>query len=468
MAIGTPVHVTQLASATTSVTTGSFTPAAASIIFAWASARHASATPADHTISDSLGLTWTKVDAVTGPLTNAFMKGTLFWAASTNTSMTVTATTATTGAVVAVEIVTIPMGTPNTSVRVGVGDANGDPSATLPGTPAAAIAFATAQTGNQFTQNNAYTEIVDANPTGLTNQLHNCVAYDLTSPSATCGMTSTNVNTVMLLLSLVEATGGYTLTASAGSGTIAGTAAGLRAARQTSAASGAIIATGTAAGLRAARKADANAGAISVAGTNAALVYGANTAFSIAAASGAFAWSGSAASLRIGRRAPANSGSVAVTGVAAALRAGRALPLASGAVSATGAAAVLKRGLRIAADPGTLDAAGVASLLAARRLDLAAGSFAIAGEDVIFAIGGGAYSLSCLAGDFALTGEQVDLVYVAHRPRQPTATRQGVASAARPQLPMVTRPAQPSGARDNNQIGVRRPISRQEQRWRSS
>lgn len=468
MAIGTPVHVTQLASATTSVTTGSFTPAATSIIFAWASARHASTTPADHTISDSLGLTWTKVDAVTGPLTNAFMKGTLFWATSTNASMTVTATTATSGAVVAVEIVTIPMGTPNTSVRASVGDANGDPSATLAGTPAAAIAFATAQTGNQFTQSNGYTEIVDANPTGLTNQLHNCVAYDLTSPSATCGMTSTNVNTVMLLLSLVEATGGYTLAASAGAGSITGTAAGLRAARQTSATSGAFIATGTAAGLRSARKVAANAGSLSVAGTDAALVYGATTAFSIAAASGAFAWSGSAASLRIGRRAVANSGSAAVAGAVAALRAGRVLPLGVGAVGMVGQTAALKRGLRLAADPVVLDANGIALLLAGRRLALAAGSFEIAGEDVIFAIGGGAYSLSCLAGAFALTGEQAGLVYVAHRPRQPTATRQGVSGAARPQQLINTRPATPSGARDNNQIGVRRPISPQEQRWRSS
>jgi len=218
MAIGTPVHVTQIAAATTSVTTGSFTPAASSIIFAWASARHTSSTPADHTISDSLGLAWTKVGAVTGPLTNAFMKGTLFWATSTNASMTVTVQTATASSSVAVEIVNVPMGTPDTSNTASVGDANGDPSATLAGTPAAAIAFATAQTGNQFTQSNAYTEIVDANPAGLTNQLHNCVAYDLTSPSATCAMTSTNVNTVMLLLELKEATGGKS-----GTGAVSGT-----------------------------------------------------------------------------------------------------------------------------------------------------------------------------------------------------------------------------------------------------
>lgn len=226
MAIGTPVHVTQIAAATTSVTTGSFTPAASSIIFAWASARHTSSTPADLTVSDSLGLTWTKVGAVTGPLTNAFMKGTLFWATSTNASMTVTVQTATASSSVAVEIVTVPMGTPDTSNSASVGDANGDPSATLSGTPAAAVAFATAQTGNQFTQSNAYTEIVDANPAGLTNQLHNCVAYDLTSPSATCAMTSTNVNTVMFLLELKEATGGKSGTgALSGSGSLSSTGA---------------------------------------------------------------------------------------------------------------------------------------------------------------------------------------------------------------------------------------------------
>lgn len=205
MAIGTPVHILRTASAATSHTTAAFTPAAASIIYAWGVTRDASAFPNDHTISDSLSLTWTKIGAVSGPATNAFMKGTLFWAISTNTSMTVTVTTnVASGGGTAVEIVTIPMGAPDTSVTATGSSDVGDPSATL-ASATAAIAFVCAQTGNVFAQSNAYTEIVDSNPTGLTNQLHMCVAYDLTSPSLTCAMTSTNVNTIMFLVSLVEA-----------------------------------------------------------------------------------------------------------------------------------------------------------------------------------------------------------------------------------------------------------------------
>lgn len=215
MAIGTPVHVTNQAAASgvNTATTGAFVPAASSIIWAWISSRDPAATPADAVITDSLGLTWTKVTSVTGPLSNAFLKGVLWWATSTNTSMTVTGTvTGSTTPTICVEIVTVPMGTPDTSNTAGSADAAGDPSCVLSGTPAAAICFVTAQTGNTFTQSTGYTEIVDANPPGVTSALHQCVAYDLTSPNATCTMTSTNVNTIGLSLELKESTGNQTVT----------------------------------------------------------------------------------------------------------------------------------------------------------------------------------------------------------------------------------------------------------------
>lgn len=210
MAIGTPVFVsgTNVAAPTTTVTTPSFTPDANSIIFAWASARNASATPSDHTISDSLGLTWTKIGAVAGPLSNAFMKGTLFAATSTNTSMTVTvdsvgATTVATG------IVTVPVGAPLDFSNFATGSVNGiNPcTAALSGSPAAVIGFFATQTSTSVTQNSGLTEIVDATPTGVTSQLRFCCAYDLTSPNATLSMTANN-NNVLIGLALVESGGG--------------------------------------------------------------------------------------------------------------------------------------------------------------------------------------------------------------------------------------------------------------------
>lgn len=352
MAIGTPVHVTQIAAATTSVTTGSFTPAASSIIFAWASARHTSSTPADLTVSDSLGLTWTKVGAIAGPLTNAFMKGTLFLATSTNASMTVTVQTATASSSVAVEIVTVPMGTPDTSNSASVGDANGDPSATLSGTPAAAIAFATAQTGNQFTQNNAYTEIVDANPTGLTNQLHNCVAYDLTSPSATCGMTSTNVNTVMFLLELKEATGGKSGTgALTGSGSLSST--GVKASGGTGAQSSTATLPSTGAKRGQGTGAVSAAAALTSAGRRAGAGLGSLSAASTQIASGAKRGAGigqvsAAASMSSGgtaQTAEEHSGQGSVAAVTATIAQGRknGSGASSIAVSATFSAAGSKQ-----------------------------------------------------------------------------------------------------------------------------
>jgi hypothetical protein len=207
MAIGTPVQVANVGGTTTDVTTGSFTPAASSVIFAWITERNATATPADGTIADSLGLTWTKITSIAGPLSNAFLKGTLFWASSTNASMTVTATG--TGAnPKAVDVVTVPMGSPDFS-NFNSGGQSGTVAlaVALSGTPAAVIGFNSTQVGTAATQNSGLTEIVDAVPTGLTNQLRNCVAYDLTSPTATLSMTTGN-NACMVALELKEATGG--------------------------------------------------------------------------------------------------------------------------------------------------------------------------------------------------------------------------------------------------------------------
>lgn len=234
MAIGTPVAVAAV-SGTPTATTGSFTPADDSRIFAWFGCRSGTAYTTA-TISDSSGLTWTQVGTdADGPATNPFIRMRLFWANAGNSApaMTVSATNAA-GNLQFLFVCHVPMAADPVTSNTGTGaNAAGDPSATISGTPGAALTFAMGQVANSFTAPAGYTSLQNA--TLGANKLG--AAYDLSSPSTTATWTSTNLNSVTLLTELAEVS----------SGGITGTAAGD--ADTTGSATGSVAITGTASGV---------------------------------------------------------------------------------------------------------------------------------------------------------------------------------------------------------------------------
>src|SRR5688572_22238244 len=90
MAIGTPVLAINSGASADSHTTASFTPAANANIFVSVFARDTVAISNEYSVTDSLGLTWTEIASFEGGASSPFVRMGVWWARSTNTSMTVT------------------------------------------------------------------------------------------------------------------------------------------------------------------------------------------------------------------------------------------------------------------------------------------------------------------------------------------------------------------------------------------
>jgi hypothetical protein len=169
----------------------------------------------------------------------------------------------------------------------------------------------------------------------------------------------------ILVIDLEAGANAYALTASGGTFTETGTAAGLKAARNVSALSGSFALTGTAAGLKkgfvlpsasggitlsgsaaglkADRKLGFGSGAYSLTGSDAGLIYYQGGEYDLSADAGVFTIIGTSAGLKYGRRLPVDPGSIALNGSVATLARGLKLSSVSGSYSLTGSAATLRR-----------------------------------------------------------------------------------------------------------------------------
>ena len=129
----------------------------------------------------------------------------------------------------------------------------------------------------------------------------------------------------------------YTLTASGGTFTLTGTAAGLKAARKIAANSGAFTLMGTAAGIKASRRFTADSGTFALSGQAIGFYRGKR----LIAESGAFSLSGQAVQLRKGVRLTAGAGAFTLTGGYAGLAIGRRLSAETGVFTLTGSPVVM-------------------------------------------------------------------------------------------------------------------------------
>lgn len=156
-----------------------------------------------------------------------------------------------------------------------------------------------------------------------------------------------------IIASYTEAAAGatYTLTAAAGSFSLAGQAATLREARKLVAAPGAFLLNGQAIVLRDTLNLVAAPGAVALTGIAANLAYASSGSRVLTAAAGSFALTGKAATLRDAHNLVAVKGAFALTGVAANLsvvtHVNYVLPCGSGAFVLSRFSAVLRRNVGI-------------------------------------------------------------------------------------------------------------------------
>jgi hypothetical protein len=227
--------------------------------------------------------------------------------------------------------------------------------------------------------------------------------------------------------------GAYTLTASPGSFSVTGTAAGLKFGRVLAASSGSVLVSGTAATLKKGYSLQAASGSVSISGTAASLKLGrvlqaSSASFAVTgtaatltlssnkalqAASGTFVVTGSSATLKVSRVLPASAGSAQVNGTASSLKYARLLSAAPGSFAISGTDATLtyqQVGNRtLAADAGSFAVSGTAaSLRLNRKVSVASGSFAFAGTAATLRY---ARTVIAEAGAFAISGTDAILTY---------------------------------------------------------
>lgn len=207
MAIGTPVS-RGTASGTTTGTTGSFTPGAGDTLIAFVFGRKNTSAPAQPTISDSLGGSWTEIiDNTYDPGANPRVRFRAFWNTPAASAMTVTGTISD-GASTGVAVLSITgIGTTDFTNQGTNINAAGDPSVTLttPGATSAVLGFAYMTATNVITQAAGFTELVEF--TANTN-IQAEICYDISSPAATVSWTSTNTQSVGFGVELKEPSGG--------------------------------------------------------------------------------------------------------------------------------------------------------------------------------------------------------------------------------------------------------------------
>ncbi|KQZ25840.1 hypothetical protein ASD50_20675 [Mesorhizobium sp. Root552] len=154
-----------------------------------------------------------------------------------------------------------------------------------------------------------------------------------------------------------------------------------------------------------------DAGSFTIGGTAASL----KAALNLTASAGAFAITGTAATLRAGYGLPADAGSFAIGGTAASLKAGFALAANAGTFVIAGTAAALRAGTVLSADAGAFVISGAdAALKASRVLVAESGAFIWTGTDadLIDDTGTTSYVLEAEPGSFQITGTDANLVYV--------------------------------------------------------
>lgn len=196
----------------------------------------------------------------------------------------------------------------------------------------------------------------------------------------------------------------YSITASGGSYSLAGTAASLEYGRVLAAGGGTYALAGTDATLtydQGGYTLAVDPGAYDLAGIAASLEYGRV----LAAVSGVYALAGTDAALEHDREIAADVGAYALAGSDAALEYSRLLTAAVGAYDIAGVDATLSLGKVLAAGAGAIVLSGQdAALLIARRAEVDAGAYTLAGQDATMRIG---KLLAADAGAYTLAGQDV-------------------------------------------------------------
>lgn len=200
----------------------------------------------------------------------------------------------------------------------------------------------------------------------------------------------------------------YTLTCDAGSYSLTGTSATLKAIRKLIAATDAYIMTGTSAALALRKTLSATPGAYALTGTDATI----RSTRKVIATPGAYAISGTNAVVRAVRKVVATPGSYAETGTDATLKTVRKVIATPGTYALTGTQATVKAIRRLVATPGTFAESGTdATLKAIRKLLADPGSYALTGTsaDLYVATGPQIYTLVCTPGAYTMSGTSATL-----------------------------------------------------------
>lgn len=216
MAVGTPINHAASGAAASTHTTGSFTPQANSLLYAFVIAFGSTTVPADPTISDSLGGTWTAIHtAQLDPAANPRLKAKLFrrtiGAAPAAMTITVNGVSLTQIGVIATSVTGASTDVSNVASN---GSTVGDPTpvlAAMAGT-SAAIGWSGYGGGNQVTHPTGYTELTDV---AIATSRRLCAAYDLTAPAATLDFVSTNATGLAIALEIKDAAAASGRTATA-------------------------------------------------------------------------------------------------------------------------------------------------------------------------------------------------------------------------------------------------------------
>jgi hypothetical protein len=212
VALGTPTHAGS-GTGTTSAVTGSFTPAADSRLIFAVGARKNAGVPAQPTITDSLGsLTWTEIaDAQNNFGADPDIRLRVFYSTSVGgspSSMTVTGSCAD-GATTTVNGFAITgSDTDFSNFATAANSSSGDPSCTLPNTPAALIAgFMVAAGAAAVTPPTGFSELHEL----VSGNLRPESCYDDSSPTTGAHTwSSTNGNSAGVVFEIKEAAAGGT------------------------------------------------------------------------------------------------------------------------------------------------------------------------------------------------------------------------------------------------------------------
>lgn len=219
----------------------------------------------------------------------------------------------------------------------------------------------------------------------------------------------------------------YTLTISAGSYAITGTATNLLYGRKVTASAGSYAITGTSNNLYHGYKSTISAGSYTITGTAVTLTH----QFKMTVSGGSYTLSGTAVGLYRGYPLTIGAGSYSISGTAVSLYHGYRGVIGAGSYSLTGTSTNLLWGHKITVTAGSYSISGSAVTLTHQSvLSIGSGSYAISGSSVALnkgrslTIGSGSYTLTgtavafprtyrmvASAGSYVLTGSSVTLTW---------------------------------------------------------